>query len=173
MRPSQQFWHGLAIKKQIFGLIIFALTVSLYTIEINIMQKYFLSVNWEGPSSFFFLFSFIMLILNRISQQRPIADIIVMMIFASSIFFLPAELSLGSTLLCFSLSLIYLQLFKNKIAGFVILTPLTKHLIVYVQSMNGWHFVAFSFILLSLGTWFNLRKSKGNAPTSGTIKTRI
>ena len=161
-------------QKHMIALVLFSYTLSINLISKIFMENYLASVDWNGPSSFFFFFSLLMLILNRICKKDHFADIIIMTLFAATIFFLPAQLSLGSTLICFSLFTLYTRILKNPIAGLIILTPITRHLFIYIQTMSGWHYVAFSFILLSIGTWFNIRKGKDKATTvPDTIKTRV
>ncbi|EDM26768.1 hypothetical protein LNTAR_19015 [Lentisphaera araneosa HTCC2155] len=161
-------------RKHLLGLIFFAFTVSFHLVDKVPLREILRQVNWDTGSSFFTFFAIILLILNRLSHKDKLADQVIMIMLAGALFFLPANLALSGSIFCLSLAFCYIKTLNNKVAGLIILTPLSKHLITFVQNMTGWHYVAFSFILLSVGTWLNLRKAKkGTGPKQERLKTQV
>ncbi|MDD7986373.1 hypothetical protein PQO01_15595 [Lentisphaera marina] len=159
-------------RKHLLGLLIFALTVSYHLLDKMPVQEFLHSFKWSESSAFFTILAIILLSLNRICTKDKFIDSLLMFMLAGSLFFLPSSLSFGGSLFCLVTSLIYYKKIDNKTAALIILAPLSKHLIFYIQSMSGWHYIAFSFILLSFGTWVNIRKAKQEpSPKKRPLKT--
>jgi hypothetical protein len=159
-------------RKHLLGLLIFSLSITYHLLDKSPIQEFLSHYRWNEASAFFAILATVLLSLNRICDKDKFIDSILMIILAASLFFLPSSLSLAGTVLCLVFSFVYYKKFDHRNAALIILTPLSKHLIIYIQGMSGWHYVAISFILLSLGTWLNIRKNKNSAKTK-VIHTQV